>query len=263
LAGVRAGRGAVVVAGALAWAVVLVCPGRLPAEPPGALDLGRTLLAKDTLQRDPVLAPLDLGVTVRKGVATLYGPVPSRELGERAVALLRRLPELSGVRNQLFVEASADPQPQKEVAARPRPPHWTASRPEGNRRPPPPAPVERIPAPAPPPQPSPAPAWRPVPAPAGAPPDAAPKRPEAPAVVPALRVPTPATPPPILAAAEKLRSGQERFRRVRVEVQGDRVLLSGSVARLQDVYDLSQAISELAGVAGVTVRAVRVDPPSR
>jgi hypothetical protein len=247
----------------MAWVVVLLCPCRLPAEPPGVRDLGRTLLAKDTLQRDPELAPLDLGVSVRKGVATLYGPVPSRELGEHAAALLRRLPELSGVRNQLYVETSADRPPPKDAVARPRPLLWTASRPEGKRRPAPLVPVESLPAPATLPQAAPAPAWIPVPSPAGTPPTVVAKKLEPPVAVLAPRVPAPATPPAILAAAEKLRSGQERFRRVRVEVRGDRVLLSGSVARLQDVYDLSQAISNLAGVAGVTVRAIRVDPPAR
>jgi hypothetical protein len=67
----------------------------------------------------------------------------------------------------------------------------------------------------------------------------------------------------VQAAVERLRSGQERFGRVRVEVRGDRVFLTGAVARLQDVYDLSQAITELPGVAGVTIREIRVDPPPR
>jgi hypothetical protein len=217
------------------------------------------------LQQDPVLAPLDLGVTVREGVATLWGPVPSRELGERAAALLRRLPELSAVHNELFVDPFADLLAHGNGMTRPRPPHWTTSRLEGVRQPPPPPPGENTHVAAAPTLALPAPAWVPVPAPARAPPSAAPKGPESPVVFPGIRVPAPATTSSsgIEAAVEKLRRGQERFRRVRALVQGDRVFLSGAVARWQDVYDLSQAITDIPGVAGVTIRALRVDSPPR
>ena len=263
--GVRAGLRGFVGATVAAWALVLACPGWLPAEGPGVLDLSRSLLAQAALQQDPVLAPLDLGVTVRKGVATLFGPVPSRELGERAAALLCRLPELSGVRNQLFLDPFADLLAQGNVTGRPRPPHWTASRPEGGRRPPPSPPGDNTQAPASPTLAPPAPAWIPVPAPARVPPSAVRKGPESPSVLPGIRVPAPATTttPAIEAAVEKLRGGQERFRLLRALVQGDRVFLSGAVARWQDVYDLSQAITDIPGVAGVTIRAIRVDSPPR
>jgi hypothetical protein len=67
----------------------------------------------------------------------------------------------------------------------------------------------------------------------------------------------------IEAAVEKLRCGQERFRRIRALVQGDRVFLGGAAARWQDVYDLSQAITGIPGVTGVTIRTIRVDAPPR
>src|SRR5262249_24194819 len=161
---------------------------------------------------------------VRRGVATLFGPVPSRELGERAVARLRRLPELSGVRNELFVDPFADLLAQGNLIVRPRPPHWTTSRLEG-ARPPPPQPGENTLAPASP-TPAPrAPAWIPVPAPSRGHPPAAPKGPELSLALPGIRVPAPATTSPsgIEAAVEKLWRGQERFRRIRPAVQGDRL----------------------------------------
>src|SRR3954470_14031744 len=52
-----------------------------PAEVPGALppsvlrDVGLTVRARQALRRDKELAPLNLGVKVREGVATLWGPV--------------------------------------------------------------------------------------------------------------------------------------------------------------------------------------------
>jgi hypothetical protein len=244
---------------------VLACPGRLPADETGVLDLSRSLLAQTALQQDPVLAPLDLGVKVHRGMATLFGPVPSPELGERAAALLRRLPELSGVRNELFVDPFAGALAQENAFTRPRPPHWTTSRPEAVRRPPTPPPGENTQAPASPTPAPPAPAWVPVPAPARVPPSAAPKVSRPPPVLPGIRVPAPAATSPsgIEAAVEELWRGQERFGRIRAMVQGDRVFLSGAVARWQDAYDLSQAITDIPGVAGVTLRAIRVDAPPR
>ena len=52
-----------------------------PRPPPSALgligDLRLTVLARRALQGDPALGRLNLGVRVRDGVATVWGPVPS------------------------------------------------------------------------------------------------------------------------------------------------------------------------------------------
>src|SRR5437588_4982271 len=86
--------------------VVLLMPaaGVLPAEEIDPRDLYREVMARQALQNDPKLAPLCLGVRVRNRVATLTGPVPTRELARHAVNVLRLMPELSDVRDQLIVQ---------------------------------------------------------------------------------------------------------------------------------------------------------------
>jgi hypothetical protein len=64
-------------------------------------------------------------------------------------------------------------------------------------------------------------------------------------------------------AVRGLQQKEERFRRLRAEVQGDRVILSGAVRTWRDLQDLSRAILAIPGVGGVTVRQIRTDPPTR
>ncbi len=66
-------------------------------------DLMLTILARRTLLLDAELGPLNVGVRVRYRVATLWGPVPSAELGFKAEQRLRALVELLEVRSELIV----------------------------------------------------------------------------------------------------------------------------------------------------------------
>jgi hypothetical protein len=81
--------------------------GPLAAQEPTGLaqheDVRYTLLARQALGRDPLLAPLNLGVRVHRRVAVLWGPIPSTALKARAEQVLRQLPDLLDVRNQLHV----------------------------------------------------------------------------------------------------------------------------------------------------------------
>src|SRR5262245_22029303 len=70
-------------------------------------DLLHTVQARRTLAEDPALAPLNLGIEVRGGVAILWGPVPSVDLAFRAEARLRALIEVIDVHNNL--EITPDP----------------------------------------------------------------------------------------------------------------------------------------------------------
>src|SRR5436853_7347916 len=87
--------------GCLGLLVILTGPavGRLSAEVIDPRDLQREVQARQALQNDPKIAPFCLGVRVRNRVATLTGPVPTRELAQHAVNVLRQMPELSDVRS--------------------------------------------------------------------------------------------------------------------------------------------------------------------
>ncbi len=61
------------------------------------------MLARRSLLRDAELAPLNLGVCIRNRVATLWGPVPTADLGFKAEQRLRGLVELLEVRSELIV----------------------------------------------------------------------------------------------------------------------------------------------------------------
>ncbi|HEV2948812.1 MAG TPA: BON domain-containing protein, partial [Gemmataceae bacterium] len=66
-------------------------------------DCQLALFARDRLLGDEVLGPLNLGVTVRAGVATLWGTVPSPALAHRAQERIRTVPGLAQVKNDLRI----------------------------------------------------------------------------------------------------------------------------------------------------------------
>jgi hypothetical protein len=210
-------------------ALVLTAPARASAEDQAVLDLRRAVRVQQALDEDPVLGPLRLWFIVRDGVAVLLDPVPSRELAERAAACLRHLPELSGVRYARLAEP---------VPGRPRSRYWQpASRSGESKRTAPPA-------------------W--VPSPGAVPAVRSPTKPPAPPAV----VPAPAS-SGLMEAIRHLQQGQECYRRLQVEVRGARVYLSGAAPRWEDLYELSDAITRIPGVAGVTLRAIRIDASPR
>src|SRR5437879_4427417 len=68
-------------------------------------DLLHTLLARRALFQDRELGPLNLGVKVHHRIATLWGPVPSADLAQRAVQVLRLVPDFVEVKSELQVDA--------------------------------------------------------------------------------------------------------------------------------------------------------------
>lgn len=77
---------------------------------PGGLDTRLTMRARQTLQQDPALAILpELRVTVRNGVATLWGAVPNSDIARRAETMLRQLTGVTEVCNDLHVQSPTDP----------------------------------------------------------------------------------------------------------------------------------------------------------
>ena len=66
-------------------------------------DCRLTLNARRALREEAELASLNLGVSVRNGVATLWGSVTSADLAQQAVRKLRQVPGLSEVRDELSI----------------------------------------------------------------------------------------------------------------------------------------------------------------
>ena len=62
---------------------------------------------------------------------------------------------------------------------------------------------------------------------------------------------------PLVETLEQLRRSSERFRPIRVEVQGRVVRLWGNAARGEDVFTFAQRISHLPGVERVIVERSR------
>lgn len=91
-------------------------PARAVNEPPrpplSALnkirDLTATVRARRTLQDDPALAKLNLGVEVSNGVATVWGPVPSLGVGHVAAAKLEGLKGIDKVKSSFYIEERRD-----------------------------------------------------------------------------------------------------------------------------------------------------------
>jgi osmotically-inducible protein OsmY len=244
---------------------VATVAGRAEAQDASARDLSRELQVLHALHNDPKLAPLNLGVKVRDRVAILWGPVPTRELAERAIFVVKKLPEIGEVQNQMMVQYRDETvyPPMRLVpgpAPRGGPPKSDAKpqlQPEQLR----PPMVDLV--------------WQPVN------PEAAPK-------------PSPPSPPPSVAflpsgtsqpgltgtvsrprdsmlteapdaaaissAVQSLIQTEERFRRVRYEVKQGQVFLGGVVNRWADLRELAVAVTHIPGVEGVVLREVRAEP---
>ncbi|MFO0927358.1 MAG: BON domain-containing protein [Gemmataceae bacterium] len=74
-------------------------PPRPPTSALGKIrDLAVTVRARRALQEDSVLGALNLGVWVENGVASVWGPVPSDEVGRRAIEKLRTVAGVADIR---------------------------------------------------------------------------------------------------------------------------------------------------------------------
>src|SRR5262249_28704950 len=181
----------------------------------------------------PALRPLNLIVRVTDRVATLQGPVPTRELARRALQTLRKLPELREVRDRMMVQFEDDPgqllsAPVAAPKAVPGFPLWA------DQPPPAPAPEPKKTEVAP------AGVWKPVlSAPPGATLGVALRRSTTtqPGLMGAVSRPKDAAGPPaaeppdgaaISSAVQSLIQAEERYRRLRYEVKQGRVYLSGA-----------------------------------
>lgn len=193
-----------------------------------ANDWQLALQARNTLWNEAPFDKLNLGVSVRNGVAYLTGPVPSSAVADQAVARLRSVAGIREVKNETFVptwdEASAQSMPHPVTAQRPS--------------------VSLAPAVSP-------------PAPVSPPPAVVPNRVPIASAGPAVAVPVKRM--TIADQIESIRLDERRFDNIRVEVTGGRVVLRGTVAKSADAWEFAGAVRQLSGVTGV-VQSILTQP---
>jgi hypothetical protein len=258
------------------WALALAALGWMgparagpplpPLPPPLGESLERdaraTVRARQALAADPELGPLNLSVWVRRGTATLWGPVPSAEAGRRAARRVSQVEGVEYIRNEFYVSARARPRDEL-VLSLPEPTRTEVASPDRETEALPRALLRALAEKAAPPDIGPG---------EGLPPMAS-TRPAAKAVQPVSRESVaPAPPPrarllppvplgpapavePLAAAVERVRRGEARFVPVRATVSGSTVTLRPGEAAGEDVTALAQALRRLPGVTEVLIRS--------
>jgi len=238
-------------------------------------------LARQALDNDAQLGVLNLGVSVRDQVATVWGTVPSPAVAERAVKCLGLVPGVADVVNQLTVESPGDPLVDfLKLPARPLPP-----KPIPGRRaldPASPAPKSVRTAHGPVPVCQPAPVVKPPAvsslesAPAPEPKltsrtDAVAATPTMPLIpLPVTRpIPVPlheeSTPPKpdaerLTTAIADLQKGNDHLRGIKPDARGGVVYLRGQVHDWEELHAFARQISRLPGVERVVMEGVRTTP---
>lgn len=114
--------------------VVLFCQG-IPTALAATSDARITLNARRALFTDPELAACNLGVSVRGGVATLLGVVPTAELARRAAECVRRIDGVRDVQSDLSVVHPAE-DPSRPRSRPPAASLTAAPQPEPREQPP-------------------------------------------------------------------------------------------------------------------------------
>jgi osmotically-inducible protein OsmY len=238
---------------------LLLCPFLVAADssPPAAQhdvhDIRLALRVRRALAQDTELARFPVNVTVKQGVVTLWGQVPSEALASRAAQLARRIQGVFQVRRELEigpVEPDRDETPRLPDATRisaPLGPARGNSRPRGvlagnphEDRTPPSALGDS--------------AW------IG--PPITRKDPSAEAGPPAvLLAPQPLRKlEPLKDALDHLVRSDVRYARARAEVQNGVVTLSGNVSAMEHAMELAKRAAQLPGVKQVVVEGIRVTP---
>jgi osmotically-inducible protein OsmY len=221
-------------------------------------DFERMVFARQALQQDEQLGALNLGVTVRGRVATLWGGIPSEEMARRAESVLRGTAGITIVHNELRVEPRREAK--KNLFALPTSPAGESPQTGSLLAP---GSLTSLPG------------DRASESQSGFTPEpTAEKPPEAVRVMPplviTLRPPPFPDPPPfeerkvvavataeLTAALRRVQAGDTRFRQIRLEVQDGVVRLSGMVSQPGDMMAFAQLIAKVPGVKHVIMGETR------
>jgi osmotically-inducible protein OsmY len=221
----------------LLFASALWAAGLGPALAGEADDAALVLTARTALARDKSLVPLNLGVCVEDGLATLFGAVPAVDLGKRAEDIVRAVPGIRGVASEIHVLAPDDPIVEKMARSN------RISQADRTV----PAPIVLVPVP-------------------GTPSPQTPALNERVAAKPApvavtLRDPTTdaGADASVADAVKALQRREAQWHDVKIATQGGIVHLSGSVRNWSELWSFADAISRLSGVERVVID--RIESP--
>jgi hypothetical protein len=93
------------------FGLLIFSPSLFAIEPSSAKDSQFTLYARQAIMQDEELSRFNLGVTVRSGVATLWGTLPNAALARQATERVRQVPGLIDVRGEIRLVAAEDETP--------------------------------------------------------------------------------------------------------------------------------------------------------
>jgi osmotically-inducible protein OsmY len=197
----------------------------------GARDLEIQVRARQQLLADEELAPFNLGVTVRNGVAVVWGPVPSPELKTKALKKIENVRGIYQVESEMYVSRNAglwlNP---SGISRLPDVPEQTSSAMPDLR-------TGQLPV---------------------FPGQLASKKisePPGPPKLVQLMPPVPVADESgdLAAVIERLRKGDERYRLIQVDVKNGAIYLRGS-AKPENVMAFARALSNVPGVEQVVVQ---------
>jgi BON domain len=220
---------------------------QLPEQTPR--DWVLTSAAKRALQNDEQLVRLSLGVSVNNKVATIWGTLPSKEMGTRAEETLKKIKGIAAVINECRIVA-VDPVPQAVADAVNKARHQ-GDDPDTSAKqsfPPPLAPTSRVVA---------KPGYDGLPLkPNGDPPAIDPGAPNVTSPRAAVLLSPVASdgvdaPPTKLSEWESARRSEIRFKDVSLVAQNGIVKINGVVPQMKDAWDLAEKLNNLAGVKQV------------
>jgi osmotically-inducible protein OsmY len=217
----------------------LTTPSPLTKTDP-VLDCRTTLRARQAVQNDPALAGIThLGVSVRSGVACLWGAVSSPEAARRAEMLVRQVPGIVDVRNEIQVQNADDPLVQflrlnraGKVARAPSPQWVSANRPTGLL-------LSRAEEPTPPPSTNVSNGGNNI------------------TLLPPIALVLPSADPDLMGRINALQQSEPKFLGTVADVQSGVVRLGGFVSRWEDIMALARKVSQLPGVERVILHDVR------
>ncbi|MFL5341796.1 MAG: BON domain-containing protein [Gemmataceae bacterium] len=75
---------------------------------PADLDMPLTLAARKSISEDEQLAALNLGITVKAGVATIWGAVASDQVAQRAIGRVQAVAGMKAIQNELHVVTASE-----------------------------------------------------------------------------------------------------------------------------------------------------------
>jgi BON domain len=229
------------------------------AGPVDFTDLHHEVLVRTVFAEDARLEPLNIIVRVHDHVATLSGPVPTRELAQRAIAEAKKVPAIREVRDGMQVKNEERgllmPFSMKMAKVTPvKSSMTTVVRWEENAN-------KTLQPPS---------VWRPAPPELPLPPSRQDigvlpsylsQPPKADAVSrskAAEPAPEYAEPKLLSLAVESIVLREERYRRLRWEIKDGKVYIGGEVSAWQDLRELAKALRQIPGITEIELRDLQL-----